>query len=134
MSHYDDFSYCFNCGRATDHSGEHDGLVAAGLVTYDAQTGSVNKTEKWTRELAALVSEAEYQFVYASEREDLIEVRVALDEAIEAVHAARDPRADFNSGDWSACDALFKKGMSLALGADVTTIAKSAASKQLATV
>lgn len=113
--------YCFSCSRCTDHVGEHHGLLFAGLVRYDAQTRSVLKTELWTRELATRVNEAEYQFVYASTDEQVMEVRADLDAAIDAAHSSQ---ARFESIDWSACDELFKKGMSLTLGEDVTGFAE----------
>ena len=33
MSNHD--PYCESCGRCTDHVGEHDELLALGLVTYE---------------------------------------------------------------------------------------------------
>lgn len=52
--------FCFVCGRCTDHVGEHEALVEAGLARYSGD-GSVYKTEAWDAEVAAKVSEAEYQ-------------------------------------------------------------------------
>lgn len=121
--------YCFNCSRATDHLGEHDALHVAGLVTYDDKTGCVLKTSAWTRELAARVSDAEYQLVYASELDPVIEMRAKLDQAIDLAHASVADQntcvTSMDSIDWSECDRLFKAGLSLVLGCDVTTIAQS---------
>jgi hypothetical protein len=33
--------YCFVCGRATDHRGEHDALVEQGLAAYSRTEGVV---------------------------------------------------------------------------------------------
>ena len=57
---YDDMrgSYCFVCSRCTDHVGEHEELVAAGMAEYDG--GSVIKTERYDREKARAICEAGY--------------------------------------------------------------------------
>ena len=54
-------SWCGVCARPTDHFGEHDGLVAAGLAEYDTETGSVRKTDLWDEAMAKAVSDAEYE-------------------------------------------------------------------------
>ena len=52
-------AFCFVCSRAAEHFAEHDDLVEAGLVTYDAD-GSVRLTESFTRAAAvAAVAAAE---------------------------------------------------------------------------
>lgn len=57
--------HCFVCGRHTDHYGEHDALVAAGLAEYDLADGSVNRTAAWDDKLAAAISRAEYEALCA---------------------------------------------------------------------
>lgn len=53
-----EWRYCFVCSRCTDHVGEHESLVAAGLAAYDGY--DVVKTERWDAEKAREVSEAGY--------------------------------------------------------------------------
>ena len=50
-------AFCFVCSRVTEHAGEHDDLVAAGLVTY-AEDGNVLKTEAYTSASALAVIRA----------------------------------------------------------------------------
>lgn len=52
-----DPAFCFVCGRCTDHWGEHDDLVEAGLAEY-RDNGSVAKTEQWDAEKARAIHEA----------------------------------------------------------------------------
>lgn len=60
----DDFDaydpYCFVCHRCTDHVGEHEALVEAGLAAYD-HDGCVRRTEKWDDALAKKIADAEYR-------------------------------------------------------------------------
>lgn len=59
---YDDTDpFCFVCSRCTDHFGEHDALVEAGLAAYDTESGSVYRTDKWDRELATQIAQREYE-------------------------------------------------------------------------
>lgn len=52
-------AYCFVCRRVTEHAGEHDALVEAGLASYD-RDGSVLRTERWDADKAREIFEAEY--------------------------------------------------------------------------
>lgn len=52
--------YCFVCNRVTDHWGEHDALVDAGLAQY-SDDGTVYRTEKWDDALAKEITEAEWE-------------------------------------------------------------------------
>lgn len=52
--------YCFVCGRCTDHVGEHEALVEAGLAEY-AEDGVVLRTAAWDADRAREIAEAEYQ-------------------------------------------------------------------------
>ena len=54
-----DEAHCFVCGRHTDHAGEHDALVEAGLAYYTT-SGSVHRTDIWDPEKAAAVARDEY--------------------------------------------------------------------------
>lgn len=54
-----DDAHCFVCGKHTDHWGEHDELVEAGLATY-GDDGSVRRTAAWDDDLAQQLFEAEY--------------------------------------------------------------------------
>lgn len=56
---YEDDAYCFVCGRCTDHAGEHDDLVAAGMAAYEAN-GSVVKTAAYDRDRAREIVELAY--------------------------------------------------------------------------
>lgn len=56
-------AHCFVCHRHTDHAGEHDALVEAGMATYAAD-GSVYKTDAYDAEQAKVIAEAEYQRLY----------------------------------------------------------------------
>lgn len=56
--------HCFVCGRHTDHVGEHDGLVHAGLASY-ADDGNVLRTSNWDDATASEISEREYQALIA---------------------------------------------------------------------
>ena len=60
-----DDAYCFVCGRVTDHFGEHEALVEAGLAVY-RDNGSVVRTDTWDDELARQIQEREYQALIAS--------------------------------------------------------------------
>jgi hypothetical protein len=51
-------AHCFVCRRHTDHFGEHDGLVEAGLALYKG--GSVYRTDAWDDALVREVAQAEY--------------------------------------------------------------------------
>lgn len=55
--------HCFVCGRHTDHAGEHDALVDAGMAYYTGDN-SVHKTAQYDEERAAQIVEAEYQRLY----------------------------------------------------------------------
>jgi hypothetical protein len=55
--------HCFVCGRHTDHFGEHEALVEAGLAYYTGD-GSVHKTEKYDADLAAKIQNEEYERMY----------------------------------------------------------------------
>lgn len=52
--------YCFVCSRPTDHVGEHEALVEAGLASYD-RDGSVRRTSAWDADAAAAISQAEFE-------------------------------------------------------------------------
>jgi len=52
--------FCQPCGRATDHVGEHPGLVEAGMAVYE-QDGSVSKTKLYNREQALVIAQEEYE-------------------------------------------------------------------------
>lgn len=57
---YDDYTpYCFVCRRVTDHAGEHESLVEAGLAEY-GDGGTVRRTAAWDDDKAAAISQAEY--------------------------------------------------------------------------
>jgi hypothetical protein len=51
--------HCFVCGRHTDHVGEHDDLMIAGMVTYSG--GSVVLTDSYDEKAARLISDAAYE-------------------------------------------------------------------------
>lgn len=53
--------WCSVCSRATDHTGEHDGLVEAGMAVY-GPGGAVSKTETYDSSLARKIEEAEYSY------------------------------------------------------------------------
>ena len=53
-------AHCFVCSRHTDHLGEHEALVEAGLAEY-ADGGTVLRTALWNAELAAKIAEEEWQ-------------------------------------------------------------------------
>jgi hypothetical protein len=57
---YDEYwdEYCFVCSRCTNHVGEHEELVAAGMAEYEG--GTVVKTERYDREKARAICEAGY--------------------------------------------------------------------------
>jgi hypothetical protein len=55
--------HCFVCRRHTDHFGEHDALVEAGLAYYTGD-GSVHRTDAWDADLARAIADAEYQALY----------------------------------------------------------------------
>lgn len=57
-----DFDYCFVCSRPTDHVGEHEALVAAGMAAYDG--GTVTRTATYDREAAVVIADAEYRALY----------------------------------------------------------------------
>lgn len=56
---YVDDAHCFVCGRHTDHAGEHDDLVAAGMAAYE-KDGTVVKTAAYDRDRARAIGEAGY--------------------------------------------------------------------------
>ena len=58
----DDFDYCFVCSRTTNHVGEHEALVAAGMAAYDG--GTVTRTATYDREAAVVIADAEYRALY----------------------------------------------------------------------
>lgn len=41
----DYYDWCFVCSRPTDHRGEHDDLVEAGLASYDSHLGMVHSAK-----------------------------------------------------------------------------------------
>ena len=53
-------SYCFVCSRCTDHVGEHEALVEAGLAMYEVESGTVLKTAFWNDFYARIISDIEY--------------------------------------------------------------------------
>ena len=53
-------AHCFVCRRHTNHGGEHDDLVEAGLASYGPD-GSVYRTEKWDADEAKRISDATYR-------------------------------------------------------------------------
>lgn len=55
---YENDDWCGVCSRATDHTGEHDELVEAGLASYEA--GGVRKTAAWNEDMARKVSDSSY--------------------------------------------------------------------------
>lgn len=132
------FPYCFVCSRPTDHVGEHDALVAAGMAAYSkASDGSdelgctVFRTLLWQDHLAKQVGDAEYVLSYGSEadlagldaatRSELLEVRASLEAAIDQNMAMGATSTE--PVDWTGCQRLFEKGLSLLLGSDVKTFA-----------
>lgn len=58
-------AFCFVCSRATDHWGEHDALVDAGLAEYH-EDGSVTKTAAWDADKASEIAQAEFEAYMAS--------------------------------------------------------------------
>ncbi len=111
--------HCFACGRHTDHFGEHDGLVAAGLAIYDSNTGDVHRTRYWDDALARRVQDAEYDLVYGADQSaEVLAIREAIEAAIDENYAKHG--ADLANADWSKGDKLFKQGLSLLLGEGVT--------------
>lgn len=60
----DEDPFCFVCGRCTDHWGEHDDLVEAGMAEYK-RDGSVVKTEKWSAAAAKQITDATWARVSA---------------------------------------------------------------------
>lgn len=61
---YEETPYCLVCGRCTDHWGEHDDLVEAGLAEYRSD-GSVVKTDQWSAEVARSITEATWARISA---------------------------------------------------------------------
>lgn len=123
MSSYDayDCSYCFACSRPTDHVGEHDGLVAAGLVEY--QHGDVVRTALWNADLAASVSDAEYMFVYGeNENTSVVSLRKRMVDLIDANNECIG-RPEHDLIDWTPVEQLFHQGLSLVLGEPVVGLA-----------
>lgn len=59
-------AYCFICSRPTDHRGEHDDLVEAGLAEYH-EDGSVTKTAAWDENKAWEIAVATWK-AYAAEQ------------------------------------------------------------------
>lgn len=62
-SSFDYGPYCFVCKRPTDHIGEHEALVSAGMAEYDDETGYVKRTKQY--------SEKEVERVHQRESEKL---------------------------------------------------------------
>lgn len=58
-------AYCFICSRCTDHWGEHDDLVEAGLAEYH-EDGTVTKTAAWDAQKAREITEATWKAYAAS--------------------------------------------------------------------
>lgn len=61
--------FCFVCGRCTDHWGEHDDLVEAGMADYKLD-GSVVKTEKWSAAAAKQITDATWAELKAAMERD----------------------------------------------------------------
>jgi hypothetical protein len=59
VSFYEDDEYCSVCGRCTNHVGEHEDLVAAGLAEYEG--GNVHRTTAYDADRAREISEAGFQ-------------------------------------------------------------------------
>lgn len=60
-----DDPHCFVCHRHTDHWGEHDEIVEAGLAAYAAD-GSVYRTDAYDEDLARAIFEAAYAARHSS--------------------------------------------------------------------
>lgn len=83
----DHVAFCFVCSRVTDHWGEHDGLVAAGMVRY-AANGNVYRTETYDADKAKKIVDAEVAYFL----HDLNLTQQAEAEADEAVHVSEQDR------------------------------------------
>ena len=62
MDPYEETAFCFVCSRCTEHVGEHEALVEAGLATYEG--GSVYKTAAYDADLAREIQQAEFARLY----------------------------------------------------------------------
>lgn len=79
----DTWDYCFVCSRPTNHVGEHNALVAAGLATYDE--GIVSRAAAWDADLARRIGNAEYITTYGAGW-DVSDADVAEARALLATH------------------------------------------------
>lgn len=60
QSYWADMDWCGVCHRATDHFGEHDDMIAAGLAAVD-EDGYLVRTAAWSDDVARLVADAGFE-------------------------------------------------------------------------